>query len=149
MSSIAKEGSREGLLGVHTSTAPLFLKRQPTHMLSRTSCRRSFEGQWTIFSYLWFGASSSTRKNLRSYRQSYKPVRARRKNRNDPNSRDRIRFSVECVPSDRTLCHRDGDFLASRRESESKVSICFLSRSVSLLSGGSCDQHHLAIATNY
>src|SRR5882762_6563376 len=118
-------------------------------MLSRTSCRRSFEGQWTTFSYLWFGASSSTRKNLRSYRRNYKPVRARRRNQNEPNSRDRIRFGVECVPADWTLCHRDGGVLASRREGESKVSICFLSRSVPLLSGGSCDQHHLAIASDY
>src|ERR1700719_4064236 len=105
------------------NTAPSFLKRQPIHMLSRTSCRRSFEGQWTTFSYLWFGASSSTRKNLRSYRRSYKPVRARRRNRNEPNSRDRIRFDVECVPADWTLCDRDCGLLASRRESESKVSI--------------------------
>jgi predicted transcriptional regulator len=47
--------------------------------------QRSFEGQWTTFSYLWFGASSSTPENLRSYRRSYKPVRAWRRNRNEPN----------------------------------------------------------------
>src|SRR5258708_7311998 len=117
-------------------------------MLSRTSCRRSFEGQWMTFSYLWFGASSSTRKNLRSYRRSYKPVRARRRNRNEPNSRDRIRFGVECVPADWTLCHRGSGLLASRREGESKASILLLSRSAPLLSGGPSDQHLLAFALN-
>src|SRR5258708_4005506 len=134
------------------STAPSFLRRQPTHMLSRTSCRRSFEGQWTTFSCLWFGASSSTPKNLpgcrRSYRRSYKPVRAWRRNWNESNERDLIRSAAQCVSTDWFFCHRGGGLLASRREGESNASIFLLSHSAPLLCGGSGYQHLLAIALN-
>src|SRR5271156_6113266 len=116
-------------------------------MQSRTSCRRSFEGQWTIFSYLWFGASSSTPKNLRSYRRSYKPARAWR-NRNEPIERDLIRSAAQCASTNWFFCHAGGGLLASRPEGESTASIFLLSHSASLLCDGSGYQHTLAIAIN-
>src|SRR5579872_70417 len=130
------------------NTAPSFLKRQPTRMLSRTSCRRSFEGQWTTFSYLWFGASSSTPKNLRSYRRSCKPARAWRRNRNEPNSRKLIRSAAQCASTNWLFCYLGGGLLASRREGESKGSTFLLSRSAALLGGGSGYQHLLAVDPN-
>src|SRR5258705_1545604 len=146
MSCNAKEELRESSSDVHTNTAPSFHKRRPIRTLSRTSCGGFFEGQWTTFSYLWSGASSSTGENLRSCRRSYKPGRVRRKNRNEPNSRDLIRSSAQCASTNRYFCRCGGRLLASRCQGESKASIFLLSRSPFLLFGGSGYQHPLAIA---
>src|SRR5580704_18773085 len=143
MSCSAKEKWRESSLDAPMSTAPSFLKRPPTHMPSRTSCRRFFEDRWTTCSYLWFGANNSTPKNLPSYRRSYKQVRALRRNRNEPNSRDLVRSAAQCASTNWSFCHAGGGLLASRRAGQSKASACFLSRSVPLVFGGSGYQHTL------
>src|ERR1700744_5757823 len=110
------------------STAPRFLKRHPTRMRSKTSCRKCFEGQWTTFFYLWFEASSSTRKNLPSYRQSCKPVRPQRRNRNEPNSGDLVRSATQFASTNWFFRPHGGSLLAPCREGKSKTSILLLSR---------------------
>src|SRR5215469_5096028 len=148
MSCNAKAKSRESSLDAPTSTAPWFRKRPPTHTRSRTSCGRFSEGQSTTFCCLWSEASSSTRKNLRSYRRSCKPLRVRRRNLNELTSRDLIRSSAQFSSPNRYLCHCGGGLLACRCEGESKASIFLLSHSAPLLSGSSGYQHPLAFIPN-
>src|SRR5262249_29318701 len=61
---------RRKLVGRAYEYSAIVSQEAPTHMLSGTSCRRSFKGQWTTSSCVWFGASSWTRKNSPTCRQS-------------------------------------------------------------------------------
>src|SRR5260370_21027891 len=126
------------------STVPPSLKRQPTPNLSRTSYTKCFRGQWMTSSSLWYGASTSTRKNLLNCRPNWKPPGMPRRKRNEHDSRARIRLAVQCVGGDWTLCYFCGRALTIHRESQSKVSTLLLSRNIRPLSGCACFQHLLA-----
>src|SRR5580692_2841536 len=126
------------------STVPPSLKRQPIPMLSRTSYTKCFGGQWMTSSSLWYGASTSTRKNLLNSRPNWKPPAMPRRKRNEHNSRARIRLAVQCVGADWTLCYFGGRTFAIDRESQSEVSTLLLSRDIRFLRGCACLQHPVA-----
>src|ERR1700730_19054625 len=95
-------------------------------------------------SSLWYGASTSTRKNLLNCRPNWKPPGMPRRKRNEHDSRARIRLAVQCVGADWTLYYFGGHTLAIHRESQSEVSTLLLSRGIRPLSGCACLQYPLA-----
>src|SRR5580693_2408900 len=97
-------------------------------------------------SSLWYGASTSTHKNLLNCRPNWKPPGMPRRNRNEHDSRARIRLAVQCVSADWTICDFGGGTLTVHRESQSEGSTLLLSRDIRSLFGCTSLQHLLANA---